>query len=90
MTRVATPLPMILVMARASLMNLSTASRKARPSTGIFWMAVRVEARTMKPLPVTPAAPLEVTMRMPSMVRSSPVVRWTLYSWARKMVAMDR
>ena len=70
-TKVATPLPMRLVMARASLINLSTPRRKARPSTGMRWRAVRVEASTMKPLPVTPAAPLEVIIRMPMMLRSS-------------------
>jgi hypothetical protein len=35
-TSVATPLPIILVIARASLINLSTASKNANPSNGIL------------------------------------------------------
>jgi hypothetical protein len=53
-------------------------------------MAVSVDASTVNPLPVTPAAPFEVTMSMPRMVSISPVVSCTLYNCARKMAAMER
>ena len=67
---VATPFPIKLVIARASDMNLSTPNNKARPSMGITpFMAVKVEASTINPLPVTPAAPFEVTIKIPIMVR---------------------
>ena len=65
---VATPLPMKLVILRASDINRSTPSNRASPSTGITLMAVSVLASTTKPLPVTPAAPFDVTIRMPMMV----------------------
>ena len=56
-------------MARASDINLSTPNNKARPSMGMTpFIAVKVEARTINPLPVTPAAPFEVTIKMPIMV----------------------
>ena len=50
---VATPFPIKFVMALASDMNLSTPNNRANPSTGITLIAVRVVARTRKPLPVT-------------------------------------
>ena len=59
---------MKLVMALASDMNLSTPNNKANPSTGIIFVAVNVDDNTIKPLPVTPAAPLEVIINMAMMV----------------------
>jgi len=53
-TRVATPSPMMLVMARPSLMKRSMPRIRARPATGTVPSAARVPARTTKPLPVTP------------------------------------
>jgi hypothetical protein len=74
---VATPLPIRLVTARASLMNRSTPSRSASPSTGTTRSAESVLASTTKPLPVTPAAPLLVTMSTPSTESCWPIVRST-------------
>ena len=62
------PLPMKLVIALASDINLSTPNNKASPSTGIMLVAVKVDDNTIKPLPVTPAAPFEVTINMAMMV----------------------
>ena len=56
----ATPLPIKFVIALASLINLSTPNNSASPSTGITFTTAKVEARVIKPLPVTPAAPLDV------------------------------
>ena len=44
------------------------AYKRANPSIGITLVAVRVDANIIKPLPVTPAAPLEVTIKIPMMV----------------------
>src|SRR6185436_12257030 len=59
MTIVATALPMKLVRLRHSLMNRSTPRIRAMPATGTDGTTDRVAARTMKPEPVTPAAPLD-------------------------------
>jgi hypothetical protein len=56
-TIVATPLPIKLVKARASDMNLSTPSNKTIPSTGIVCRLDKVAAKTINPPPVTAAAP---------------------------------
>src|SRR5687768_11790181 len=53
-TTVATVLPIMLVIARPSLIKRSTPTSKASPSTGTTFIAVRVEVSTRKPLPVTP------------------------------------
>jgi len=42
------------------------------------YIGVNVEARIINPLPVTPAAPLEVTIRRPIIVMISPTLRCTL------------
>src|SRR3984893_7768403 len=68
-TMVATPLPTRLVNARASDMKRSIPRINAMLATGIVPTLDNVAASTIKPLPVTPAAPLEVsssTARMPS------------------------
>src|SRR5262249_44703 len=66
-TTVATPLPIRLVRARASDMNRSTPRMSAMLATGIWPTEERVAASTMKPEPVTPAAPFEVNSRTPMM-----------------------
>ena len=87
---VATPLPIKLVIARASDINLSTPKSKARPSTGITFIAVKVDAKTIKPLPVTPAAPFDVTIRIPMIVKICRKSKSTLNTWAKKMIAIER
>ena len=64
-TTVATPLPIRLVSARASDMKRSMPRISASPATGTPPTADSVAASTMKPLPVTPAAPLEVSSSTP-------------------------
>src|ERR1700730_3688897 len=59
---VATPLPMMLVSARTSLMNLSTENTIAMPGTNAGFTTDSVAARVMKPAPVTPLAPFDVSM----------------------------
>ena len=59
-TTVATPLPIRLVSARASDMKRSMPRISASPATGHVPTEPSVAASTMKPLPVTPAAPFEV------------------------------
>ena len=63
-TTVATPLPIRLVSARASDMNRSTPRISAMLATGTVPSEASVAASTMKPEPVTPAAPFEVSSRM--------------------------
>ena len=68
-TTVATALPIRLVSARASDMKRSTPRISAMPATGMVPTEASVAASMMKPLPVTPAAPFDVsssTPRMPS------------------------
>ncbi|MNN58118.1 hypothetical protein D3C81_1731480 [compost metagenome] len=89
-TTVATALLARLVRARASDMKRSTPISSAKPASGMSWMTVRVEARATKPLPVTPAAPLEDNSMMASMVMVCPRVRSILHAWAMKMAASDR
>ena len=77
MTTVATALPIRLVMERASDMKRSTPSSKPSPAIGICGNEASVEASTMKPLPVTPAAPLEVSTSTPMMPNCSVQLRFT-------------
>src|SRR4051812_29316966 len=86
-TMVATPLPMRFVSARHSLMNLSMPSRIASDWIGMSGMMVRVAASVTKPAPVTPEAPLDVSMAMSRMVSSCPMVRSVLVACARNSVA---
>ena len=51
---------------------------------------VFVDAKTIKPLPVTPAAPFEVIIKSPMIVKISPIERWTLYNCAKKIIAIDK
>ena len=65
----ATPLPVILVNARHSLMNLSMPRTRAMPGSNSGRTAASVAARVMKPAPVMPLAPLDeiiATSRIPN------------------------
>ncbi|MNR22139.1 hypothetical protein D3C85_1390790 [compost metagenome] len=81
-------MPMVLVMARASDMKRSTPSSRTMPATGMLSMVARVAARVMKPEPVTPAEPLEVSSSTPSTISWSIRVNGVLVAWAMKMAAM--
>ena len=85
---VATALPIRFVIARASDMNRSTPTSSVRPAIGIIGNAVSVAASVMKPLPVTAAAPFEVSMRMASMPSSCPSERCTPLACATKIAAI--
>ncbi|MNG29594.1 hypothetical protein D3C84_1150530 [compost metagenome] len=71
-------------------MKRSTPISSARPASGMSWITVRVEARATKPLPVTPAAPLDDSNMIASMVSVCPRVMSMLQAWAMKMAARDR
>src|SRR3979490_1591334 len=58
----ATPLPVMLVSARTSLMNLSMENTIAMPGTSAGLTTDSVAASVMKPAPVTPLAPFDVSM----------------------------
>ena len=53
-------------------------------------MTVRVEASATNPLPVTPAAPLEDSSMIASMVMICVKLRSMLQAWAMKIAANDR
>ena len=65
-TSVATALPIRLVIARASDMKRSTPTSSVSPATGIVGNTASVAASVTKPLPVTAAAPFDVSSRTPS------------------------
>ncbi len=48
---------------------------KASPANGMSWMTVKVEANATKPLPVTPAAPLDDSSMIASIVTVWPRLR---------------
>src|SRR6266478_4426418 len=77
-TTQATPLPIRLVSARHSDMNLSMPTRMAIDWIGMSGTIERVAASVMKPAPVTPEAPFEVIMAMPRMPSSCQIVRLVL------------
>src|ERR1700720_4497184 len=66
-TTVARPFPIRLVKARASDIKRSTPRISAMLATGMVPTEASVAASTMKPLPVTPAAPFEVRSNTPMM-----------------------
>jgi len=72
---------MRLVRARASDMKRSMPRMSTGPATGTWATAERVAAKTMKPLPVMPAAPLEVNSNTPSRVS------WLVSLWRGVLVA---
>ena len=59
-------------------------------ATGTVPSEASVAASTMKPEPVTPAAPLEVRSRMPISASCWPQVRSVLVACARKTAAIVR
>ena len=85
---VATALPIKLVMARPSLINLSMPNIKAIAATGICPTAGKVAASTIKPLPVTPAAPLEVSNKTRSRVICCDISILVLVACAKNTAAM--
>ncbi len=68
-------------------MNRSTPTSTARAAIGMSGTTARVAARVMKPAPVTPLAPLEVSMATPSRLAICSQLRWVLVAWARNRVA---
>ena len=84
------PLPTRLVKARASDMKRSMPRISASPATGTLPTADNVAANTMKPLPVTPAAPLEVSISTASSVTCCVSDMSVLVAWAMNMAAMVR
>src|SRR5665213_2345291 len=58
----------MLVRARTSLMNLSTENTIAIPGTSAGLTTLSVAASVMKPAPVTPLAPFDVSHRMRGIV----------------------
>ena len=89
-TRVATMLPMALVMQRSSLRMRSTPMISAMPATGRSWDACRVAASTNRMAPATPATPFEVTSAMARIPSSCSQVSGMLSAWAMKPIAMVR
>ncbi|MNF02395.1 hypothetical protein D3C80_2015320 [compost metagenome] len=79
-----------LVRARASDMKRSIPISSARPASGISWITVSVEASATKPLPVTPAAPLDDNSMIASMVSVWPRLRSMLHACAMNTAASDR
>ena len=57
------------------------------PATGTEGTTDRVAARVMKPAPVTPAAPLELSIATPSSSSWSPSDRCTPQAWAMNSAA---
>jgi hypothetical protein len=90
MATVPTALPIVLVMARASDMKRSTPRSSTMPATGILPIDASVAASVMKPEPVTPAAPFEVSSRTPSSRSWSPIDRSTPVAWAMNTAAIVR
>src|SRR5947209_6530726 len=86
-TIAATPLPQMLVSARHSLMNLSMPSTIAMPGTSSGRTAASVPASVMKPAPVIPEAPLEVSMATMRIVICSPKLSDTPSACAMNSVA---
>lgn len=86
----ATALLMVLVSARASDMKRSIPTISATPATGKSGMTVSVATKATKPLPVTPAAPLEVSSMMPSIEPICSHVRWMSQAWAMNIDASVR
>ncbi len=87
-TTVATPLPMKLVSARASLMKRSMPRISAMPATGIVGTTASVAASVMKPAPVMPDAPFEVSIATSRMVSSWVSVRSVLVACATNRAAI--
>lgn len=70
-------------------MNLSMPSTSvmAATGTGLFGIAASVAASVMNPAPVTPDAPLEVSIATRMMVAYWPKLRSAPIAWAKNRVA---
>ena len=88
MTTVATPLPIMLVSARASLMKRSMPRMSAMPATGIVGTTERVATSAMNEAPETPLAPLEVSIATARMVSCCASDSSVLVACATKSAAM--
>jgi hypothetical protein len=86
----ATALLMVLVSARASDMKRSMPTISATPATGRSGITVSVATSATKPLPVTPAAPFEVSSIRPSIAPICPQDRWMSQAWAMNIEASVR
>ena len=89
-TMAATPLPMKLVSERASDMKRSMPRISARPATGIDGTTASVAASVMKPAPVTPEAPFDVSIATPSSVSCCVSVRSMFSACATNSAAIVR
>ncbi len=81
---------MMFVTARASLMNRSMPRISASPATGTAGTIMRVAARVIKPAPVTPEAPFEVSIASNRSASCCDSVRSMLSAWATNNAAMVR
>jgi hypothetical protein len=79
---------MKLVSARHSLMKRSMPRISAMPATGMVGTTASVAASVMKPAPVMPLAPFEVSIATPRMVSSCISVSSVLVAWATNRAAM--
>ena len=68
-------------------MNLSMPSTIAMPGSSSGLTAASVPASVMKPAPVMPEAPFDVSMATIRIVICSPKLRSTFIAWAMKSVA---
>ena len=85
---VATAFPIRLVIARTSDMNRSTPTSSASAAGGMVGIADRVAASVTKPLPVTPAAPFYVSIRIARIDSCSRADRWTPLACATNTAAI--
>ena len=84
----ATALPVKFVSALASFINLSTPNNNASRLTGITFTAESLDASTIKQLPVTPAAFLDVDIIIPITVKIYAAVNSSLKTYNRKRAAV--
>ena len=90
LTRIGASGRMVLVKARASDMKRSIPTMSATPATGRSGITVSVATSATKPLPVTPAAPLEVSSMSPSIAPICVHERWMSHAWAMNIDASVR
>lgn len=87
-TMVAHALPIKLVNARHSDIKRSIPKISAIPATGTAGTTYKVAASVIKPAPVTPAAPLELTIATKSNATCSPIDKSTLHACAINKAAI--
>ena len=87
-TTAASPFPIRFVIARASDMKRSIPMSSASPAMGKAGNAASVAASVTNPLPVTPAAPLEVSNSKAIRPNCCPIDMGVLVAWAMKMAAI--